>query len=101
MHNQFTQATCSVENGVLSVQKKKDAIPTKKADLHDKYEKIKNLPLPQVSPWNSENEDESNGDVLESEEEKRLVFDSDESHSDESGSDESGSDESESNEDDD
>ena len=75
-------------------KEKKDAIPTKKADLLDKYEKIKSLPSPQVSPWNSENEDESNGEVSESEEEERLVFDSDESDSDESCSDESGSDES-------
>ena len=45
-------------------KEKKDAIPTKKADLLDKYEKIKNLPSPQVSPWNSENEDESNQFIM-------------------------------------
>ena len=77
-------------------KEKKDAIPTKKADLLDKYEKIKSLPSPQVSPWNSENEDESNGDVSESEEEEGLVFDSDDPGSGDSGSDESDSDESDS-----
>ena len=79
-------------------KEKKDAIPTKKADLLDKYEKIKNLPSPQISPWNSENEDESSGDVSESEAEGGLVFDSDDSDSNESDSDESGSDESDSDE---
>ena len=63
-------------------KEKKDAVPTKKAELLDKYEKINNLPSPQVSPWNSENEDKSNGDILESETEEGLVFDSDESGSD-------------------
>ena len=64
--------------------KKGDAVPTSKADLLSKYEKIKDLASPHISPCNSDAEDESDSSVSDSETEEGLEFDSDESDSDES-----------------
>ena len=69
--------------------KKRDAVPTLKPLLLKKYKQVKDLPSPEVSPCNSEAEDESESDQVisdsESEEEQAaegLEFDSDESDSD-------------------
>ena len=66
-----------------------NAVPTLKPLLLKKYKQVKDLPSPEVSPCNSEAEDESESDQVisdsESEEEQAaegLEFDSDESDSD-------------------
>ena len=71
-------------NYVNKNPKRGDAVPTSKPDLLSKYEKIKNLPSPQISPCNSDADNESDSEDSSSEKEEGLVFDSEESDSDDS-----------------